>query len=780
MAGSILGSAVLRSEDPRFLTGAGRYVDNLRREDALHVVFVRSPLPHARVRGVDVAAARAMPGVVGVFTAADLDLPPMPKPRPLADPFARPVLARDAVRFAGEPVAAVVADTRGRAADAAEAVLLDLDPLPAVVDPLRAMETGAPLLFPEVGTNVARDRHWPSEEGDPLEGAEVVVRARFVNQRLAPVPMEPMAALAAPDPDTGGVVLWTSCQAPFFVRKDVARALGLPEGKVRVVAPDVGGGFGAKIATYPEQVVVAALALRLGRPVRYVETRSENLRAMTHGRAQVQDVELGATRDGRIVGLRVRLVADMGAYPTGTYLPELTRDMAPGVYRIPRVEVRAACVVTNTTPVESYRGAGRPEATALVERAVDLLAAELSMDPVEVRRRNLVPPEAFPYRTATGLSYDSGDYGRALDVALRLARYEEVRREQAERRARGDVRQLGVGVSCYVEVTGWSPELGRVEVDEDGRVTVVTGISPHGQGHETSLAQVVASTLRVPFEEVVVRHSDTALLRDGHGTMGSRSLQVGGSAALRAAEAVVEKARLVAAHLLEASVEDVEVRDGGLGVVGAPARTLTWAEVARAAADPRSLPDGVEPGLRAEAEYEMEDNTFPFGAHVAVVEVDTGTGDVRLLRHVAVDDCGRIVNPLLVDGQVQGGVAQGAAQALYEAVVYDEDGNLLTGDLLSYPVPSAAELVDVTIAHTETPTPRNPLGVKGIGEAATIGSTPAVWNAVVDALAHLGVRHVEMPATPERVWRAIRAARGIPEGPAAPGGLATGPQRGGE
>ncbi|HXF56832.1 MAG TPA: xanthine dehydrogenase family protein molybdopterin-binding subunit [Actinomycetota bacterium] len=761
MPGSILGSAVLRSEDPRFLTGAGRYVENLRREGALHAVFVRSPLAHARVRAVEAEAARGLPGVVGVFTAADLDLPPMPKPRRVPDPCARPVLARDVVRFAGEAVAVVVARTREQAVDAAEAVVLDLDPLPAVVDPLRALEPDAPLLFPEAGSNVVREKRWASE-GDPLEGAEVVIRARFVNQRLAPVPMEPLAALAEPDPDTGGVVLWTTCQAPFLLRDDLARGLGLPAEKVRVVAPDVGGGFGAKIATYPEQVAVAALALRLGAPVRYVETRSENLQAMTHGRAQVQEVELGATRDGRVVGLEARLVADMGAYPTGTYLPELTRDMASGVYRIPRADVRVQCVVTNTTPIESYRGAGRPEATAMLERAVDLLARELGLDPVEVRRRNFIPPEAFPYRTATGLSYDSGDYGRALDLALELAGYEELRREQANRRARGDPRQLGVGVSCYVEVTGWNPELGRVEVNEEGRVTVVTGVSPHGQGHETSLAQVVASTLSVPFDAVTVRHSDTSLLPYGHGTMGSRSLQVGGSAALRAAEAVVEKARRMAAQLLEASVEDVVVQDGRVGVVGAPDRTLSWAELARAAADPASLPDGEEPGLRSEVEFEMEGNTFPFGAHVAVVEVDTETGDVRLLRHVAVDDCGRIVNPVLVDGQVQGGTAQGVAQALYEEVVYDEEGNLLTGSLASYAVPSAAELVDVTIAHTETPTARNPLGAKGIGESATIGSTPAVWNAVVDALAPFGVRHVELPASPERVWRAIREARLVP------------------
>ena len=759
MSSSLLGSAVLRTEDPALITGAAQFVEDLRSDGALHAVFVRSFLAHARINGIDTEAASAMLGVAGVFTAADLSLPPSGHGN-AAQAFVRPRLAEGVVRFVGEPVAVVLAETREQAMDAAEAVMVDYEPLPVVVDPIRALEPDAPVLFPDHGSNLAFESDFESEVG-ALEGGEIVVRGRFVNQRLAPVPMEGNGALARPDPETGGVTVWASCQAPHWTRDAIAEALGLPEDAVRVIAPAVGGGFGAKIGTAAEQIVGAALAQQRGRPVRYTPTRSEVMTAMNHGRGQVQFVEMAATRDGVVTGLRVRIVADGGAYPgSAAFLPELTYWVTSGPYRLPRVEFKAEVVCTNTTPVGAYRGAGRPEGNALVERAMDLLAAEVGLDPVEVRRRNLVPKDAFPYTSATGAVYDSGDYERALDEALSLVGYEQLRKEQEERRESGDARQLGVGVSCYVEVTALEigREFGSAEVHPDGTVTVLTGISPHGQGHETSLAQVAASTLGVPLEAVKVLHSDTGLVPRGEGTMGSRSLQAGGTAVLQACEGVIDKARRIAAHLLEVGLDDVVLHDGGrVGIAGAPERSLSWPELATSSADEARLPAGLEPGLAFATDFsQSEHGTFPFGTHVAVVEVDTETGLVHLLRHVAVDDCGRIVNPALVEGQVHGGVAQGAAQALFEEVLYDDAGNPLTGNLMTYAMPSAADLPSFDTAHTETPTPLNPLGAKGIGEAGTIGSTPAVQNAVIDALSHLGVRHIDMPLSPERVWRAIR------------------------
>jgi carbon-monoxide dehydrogenase large subunit len=760
MTTSIFGSAVRRSEDPRFLRGEGRYVENIPIDGALHAWFVRSIMAHARVIDVDVSEAAAMAGVAGAFVAADLALPAIPPSGSAASPriFAFPVLAEGVVRFVGQPIAVVLAETVAQAADAAEAVLIEYDPLEPVIGPEAALADGAPLLFPEHGSNQAdgSDRGF---DVDVLEGAEVIVRERFVNQRLAPVPMETNAAAAVPDGE--GMTLYVSTQIPFDVRNDVADALGIPRENLHVIAPDVGGGFGAKLLVYPEYFVVGALARRLGRPVRWSESRSDSMTSLSHGRAQVHFVELGAMRDGTLVGLRVDLLADMGAYPLATYLPPTTRMMLSGVYRIPMIAARSRAVVTSTTPVAPYRGAGRPEATASLERAMDMLAAELALDPVELRRRNLIPPEAFPYTTAVGTTYDVGEYEAALDEALRIAGYDELRREQAERRERGDPRQLGIGVSTYVEVTAFSgSEFGSVEVHPDGTVTVLSGISPHGQGHETSLAQLVSGVLGVPFEAVRMIHSDTRAVPMGEGTFGSRSLQLGGSAVWEASERVLEKARSIAAHLLEVAGVDVALDDGGrIGVAGSPDTALTWAELATAAADPARLPEGMEAGLAASGKFRQRGSTFPFGAHVAVVDVDLETGGARLLRHIAIDDCGRILNPMLVEGQVHGGLAQGIAQALFEEVVYDELGTPLTSNLATYLMPSAAELPAFETAHTETPTPLNPLGAKGVGEAATIGSTPAVQNAVIDALSHLGVRHIDLPLGPERVLRAIRDAR---------------------
>jgi len=760
---SVFGIPALRSEDPRFLKGHGRYLENLEElRGALEVGFVRSIFAHARVNAIEgLERARSMPGVAAVFTGDDLGIDPMPPSgnveatrEQLELPFHREVLARDRVRFVGEPFAMVVATSRGAAADAMEALWLDAEPSPVVVGAEAAVAEGAPVLWPAIGTNVAHEfsHDW---DDDVLAGADVVVEGRFVNQRVAPVPMEPNGVAVMPD--GAGATVWVSTQVPFDVRDDIATMLGVDRSAVRVIAPDVGGGFGAKLQVYPEYLAVARAASLLGAALRWHETRSESMLSLTHGRAQVQRFELGADRGGTIVGLRADLLADMGAYPIGAYMPVTTARMLAGVYRIPRVAYRGRSVVTNATPVAPYRGAGRPEATALLERAIDMLAAELELDPVAVRRRNLIAADDFPHRTAAGSTYDVGDYEAPLDEALRMVGLGAVRAEQAARRARGDRRVLGVGVCTYVEITSFSSkEFARVDVGDDGDVTAYVGTSSHGQGHETAFAQLVAGVLGVAPGRVNVVHSDTGLVERGDGTWGSRSLQVGGSSlALRAGE-VADLAREVAAMMLEVDGADVVGPvDGGFHVRGAPGRVATWASVA-AAARGRGTP------LTAKGRFAQPGSTFPFGAHVSVVEVDLDTGDVTPVRHVAVDDCGRILNPMLVRGQQHGGIAQGIAQALFEEVRYDADGNPLTSTLLSYAMPSAAELPAFECANTETPTPMNPLGAKGVGESGSIGSTPAVQNAVVDALAHLGVRHVDLPCTPERVWRAITAAQGAP------------------
>jgi carbon-monoxide dehydrogenase large subunit len=752
------GTAVRRREDPPLIKGTGTYTDDVRLPGALHAAFVRAEMAHATVTGVDTSAAAAAPGVVGAFAGADLELNALP-PGPMApDDMLRPIFATDRVRFQGELIAVVVAQTREQAVDAAELVAVDLDPLDVVVDPEAAAQD-ATLLFPDKGTNVAFQAGGDGGE-DVLAGADVVVRSRYVNQRVAAVPMEPSGAVAAPDEETGGVVLYAPVQAPHTARDIVATALGLEGEKVRVIVPNVGGGFGARIAAYPEQVVVAALALRLNRPVRYVESRWETMIAMQHGRAQVQDVELGARSDGTLVGVRIRVLADAGAYPgDAVIMPFLTGQMASGVYAMPKVDFAFRCVATNTTPIGAYRGAGRPEATALLERAMDQLAARLQMDPAELRRRNFIAPEDFPIKTQGGATYDSGEYERALDRVLESAGYQDLRAEQARRRENGDVRQLGIGLATYVELTGLGVEMGSCSVGEDGTVTVKTGTSPQGQGHETTWAQLVSWTLGVPMADVRVVHSDTKHVARGMGTMGSRTLQVGGSAMINATREVLAKARELAAHMLEAAVDDITVVPGkGLGVAGDPSAAVSWAQLAAAAADPAQLPEGMEAGLEAEADFETPDSSYPFGAHIAVVEVDVETGMTKLVRHVTVDDSGKIANPLLAEGQIHGGIAQGVAQALYEGMTYDEDGNCLTGSLVSYALPTAAELPQFETSRTETPSPLNPLGAKGIGESGAIGATPAVWNAVVDAVSHLGVDHIEMPATPMRVWDAIQAA----------------------
>jgi carbon-monoxide dehydrogenase large subunit len=765
---SIIGTRVQRREDPLFLTTGGVYTADVADpllEGSLHAYFVRSTIAHARLLEVDVTEALEAPGVVSVLTAEDIaaagDLAPFPVPIPgmIPDALARPWLATDVVRFVGEPIAVVVAETRAQAEDASELVIVDYDPLPALVDPAEAARDEL-VLFPEHGTNTALEVPFGHTD-DLFDGCEVVVTKDLVNQRLAVCPLEGRALAVAWQ--GGRLVAFVSTQAPHGVRNKLAGIYGLDPQQVRIVAPAVGGGFGAKINVQADEALLPWIARRLDRPVRWVETRSEGMVSMPHGRAQVHKVEIGGRRDGTVEAYRLTVLQDTGAYPgMGTFLPFMTRTMAPGTYDIPKVECNVKSVVTTTTPVEAYRGAGRPEATAAIERAFDLFAAAIDMDPAELRRRNLIAADAFPFTTPTGAEYDCGDYAGALDRVLEVGGYADLRAEQQARRDRGDRLQLGIGVSLYVEITagpaGTQGEYAKVHVRPDGGLTIHTGSSAHGQGHSTAWAMLAHEATGVPMDMVEVVAGDTDRVAEGHGTFGSRSLQLGGTAVWKATEAVIDKAREVAADLLEASSADV-VLDAGRGVfhvAGAPALTRSWADVG--AAGDLSSPMGEGPTgqpLEASLVHTADKATFPFGAHLAVVEVDTETGRVTLERIVTCDDAGRMLNPLLVEGQRHGGIAQGVAQALFEEFRFDEDGNPQTANLADYAFVSAAELPAFELVPMETPTPVNPLGAKGIGESGTIGSTPAVQSAVLDALAPFGVDHLDMPLSPERVWRAI-------------------------
>ena len=753
MQSSIIGAAVKRVEDPRLIRGRGRYVGNITRADALWMKVVRSDLPHGIITDIDTTEAVDSPGVVAVYISSDLGLRALSVGSPGADRrFVQQVPASDRVRFTGEAVAVVISETDQQAADAARQVWVDIDPLPAVTSPIEAMAEGAPRLFPEVGTNIALDTSITDPAEDPLADAEVVIRKQFYNQRVAGVPLENSNCLAVPDGDRLDV--WTGSQNAFVHRNAIARCLGIDRELVRVRVPDMGGGFGVKIAPMPEQVLCAAAAHRLGRPVRWQETREENMLSLPHGRGQYQTVELGARRDGTLTGIRVHVVAESGAYVYfGAYLPEFSIMVANGAYHIPKVQFTYQSVVTNTCPINAYRGAGRPEATSLLERCMDMLADELNMDPAELRRHNFLRPHQFPYRNPTNQLYDSGEYEQALDRALEMSGYEALRQEQSERVARGDRWRLGVGISSYVEITAPAgrSEWGSVTVRDDNTVEVATGLSSHGQGHETSLTQIVSGLMKVPMERIVYIQGDTGRVASGGGTMGSRSLQLGGTAILEAGQEVVKRGRELFANLQEAALEDVVVTEGGrVSVTGSPDISMTWGELARISAE----------GLSSQLSFDQPEATFPFGTHIAVVEVDIETGDIRYLRHIAVDDCGNILNRRMVDGQVHGGVAQAAGQALLEQILYDEDANPLTTNLTTYLVPAASNLPSIEIDHTVTPTTQNPLGVKGIGEAGTIGATPAIQNAVIDALRPLGVTHLDMPLTPSRVWQAIWEATG--------------------
>ena len=753
---NVVGQRIRRREDPRFLRGEGRYVDDLRLPGALHLTFVRSYLAHGRITGIDKSAAEA--AGAQVFVAADTNLTVNPAPPMLqVDPsMFRPLLASDTVRFVGDIVAVVLAETREASVDAAELVAVEYEPLPVVTDPVEAVKDET-VLYPGVGTNVCFQR--PPEGPDPelFASSDVVVQGRLISQRLSGLPIEPRAT-AAQFGDDGRLTVWISSQTPHQDKMLLGMLLGLDAEHVRVVAPDVGGGFGAK-GLDVEDVIVGWMARHTRRPVRWTETRSENMVAMHHGRAMVLDFELGADGEGHIQALRLNIIADSGAYPgLGAFLPNLTAMMSSGVYRIPKIEVAIRSVVTNTTPTGPVRGAGRPEATQMLERAIDTLAAELSMDPAEVRRRNFIPNDSFPYTTAAGAHYDIGDYGGALELALESAGYEALRREQASRRENGAARQLGIGLSTYVEVTNGisEEEFGAVEITAAGEAIVRTGSFSQGQGHETTFAQIVAERLGLPIEKVTVVKGDTDVVPRGTGTYGSKSTQIGGVAAGKASEEVVEKGKQLAAAELEANPEDMvlDADRGQFHVTGAPEPALGWGDLAS-----RLDSEGRLAELSAEVDFKASQPTFPFGAHVAVVEVDTETGSVHLKRMVAVDDAGRIVNPLVAEGQVHGGVVAGIAQALFEELTYDDEGNPQNATLVTYYIPAASELPPIEVVGMETPTPVNPLGVKGIGESGTIGATPAVHNAVIDALSHYGVRHIDMPLNGETVWRAIEAAR---------------------
>ena len=772
----LIGQRVKRREDPRLITGSSTYIDDIRLVDMLYMAILRSPYAHARIRRIDTSRAMQQPGVVAVFTGEDIMqvCAPLPMahriPQMVNTPKLYP-LAVEKVRYAGEAVVAVVATDRYAARDALDAIDVEYEELPVVIDVEKALEPGAPIIHEEFGTNTAFT--WNLGGGDVDEAfrqADVTVSARMLNQRIIPNPMETRGVVA--QYQANNLTVWTSTQIPHIIRTLLSIVLSLPEHRVRVIAPEVGGGFGSKLNFYPEEALVAAVAMRLGKPIKWVEERRENFLATTHGRDQVGYVEAAAKRDGTITGLRIRILGDMGAYHEllTPLNPTVSSFMMTGAYNIPNLQAEVIGVFTNKTPTGTYRGAGRPEATYYVERIVDLVAKELNMDPVDVRRRNFVPPDRFPYTTATGLTYDSGNYELTLNRCLEIVDYQRFRQEQEQARAQG--RFIGIGFSTYVEICGLAPssvatslysaggwESATVRVEPTGKVTVLTGASPHGQGEETSFAQIAAEQLGVDIDDVVVLHGDTAIVQYGIGTFGSRALAVGGAAVVGSIDKVKAKAIRIAAHMLGANPQDMVYDNGRIYSRGNPDKSVTIQEVAQAAYQAASLPVEEEPGLEATHFFEPSNFTYPFGAHACIVEVDPATGETKIRRYVAVDDCGKVINPMLVEGQVIGGIIQGLGQALLEGAVYDENGQLVTGSFMDYALPTSTEFPNLELDRTETPSPVNALGAKGVGEAGTIASTPAVVNAVVDALSPLGIKHIDMPLWSERVWWAIQNAR---------------------
>jgi carbon-monoxide dehydrogenase large subunit len=787
-----VGGGVLRKEDPELITGQARFIDDLTLAGMAWMYVVRSPYAHARVNGVDLTAAQDAPGVLAAFSGADLKdewagaLPcawpiasrswPEPTDEDPRMPDHWPVTV-DKARYVGEPVAVVVADSREAAKDAAELVVVDYEPLEPVLDLEAALDERGPDCHEELGGN--RCYTWVLENGEVeriFSEAPVVVSERYWHPRLIPNAIEPRGLVVQPAPAQGEFTLWSATQIPHILKVTLALSLGIPETKLRVIAPDVGGGFGSKLNVYAEEAIGLAVARRLGVPVKWIEERTENYVATIHGRGVLQDMEVAATEDGKVIAVRARLLADFGAYLqlVTPGIPLLGAFLYMGVYDPEAYRFECTGVYTNRTPTDAYRGAGRPEATYAIERIMDALARRVGKDPAELRRLNFLAPFDEAREVASGLAFDSGNYHGTLDRALETIGYEELRREQEERRRRGDGKLLGIGLSTYIEMCGLAPsqvlaalrygaggwDAATVRCHPTGKVTVVTGTSPHGQGHVTTWAQIAADELGVPFDDVEVLHGDTAISPLGMDTYGSRSLAVGGTALYHAAQKIKAKARRIAAHELEAAEDDLEFADGKLRVRGAPERAKSIPEIAFSAWTAHALPEGEEPGLEATAVFDPPNFTFPSGAHVCAVEVDPETGEVDVLRYVAVDDCGNVINPTIVDGQIHGGVAQGLAEALYEEAIYDDDGNLVTTAMHSYRIPSAAELPPFETDRTVTPSTTNPMGVKGIGEAGTIAAPAAAMNAVLDALQPLGVAQLDLPATPERVWRAIQDAKG--------------------
>ncbi|MFQ5998548.1 MAG: xanthine dehydrogenase family protein molybdopterin-binding subunit [Candidatus Bathyarchaeia archaeon] len=775
---SMFGASVKRRDDPRLITGKAAYTDDITLPRMVYAAFLRSPYPHARIKSITTDRAKALTGVLGVFTGQDIKGVVAPIPCAWQIPNSElklpdyNAMAIDEVRYTGDAIAVAVAKDPGTARDAVDLIDVDYEPLGMVLEQEEAVKPGASLVHNSVPNNQVF--HWKVSGGDTQKAfgdAKVVVKARFTNQRLQPTALETRGAVAQYNSATGELTLWVTSQNPHVHRLLLSLVLGIPEHKLRVIAPEVGGGFGSKLPIYPGEAVVCFLAKRLGRPVKWVEDRRENYLATVHGRDHVQYVELAANRDGTILGIKANVYANMGAYVStaGPGIPTILFGlMLCGSYKIPNVQCDVYGVFTNTTPTDTYRGAGRPEALFIIERMVDILAQELSLDPSEVRRKNFISKTSFPYTTATGLVYDSGDYVAALDKALQIVDYKKLREEQA--RLRKDGRLLGIGLSTYVEICGLGPskvvrstgfglglwESCTVRMHPTGKVTVFTGANPHGQGEETTFTQIVSEELGVPLDDIDIIYGDTGMIPFGMGTYGSRTTAVAGSSIALAARKISEKSKKIAAHLLEASEEDLAFEKGSFQVKGAPGKSKTIQEIAFATYTADNLPTGMEPGLEAVNFYDPENFVFPFGAHICVVEIDRETGEVKVLRYVAVDDCGRIINPLIVDGQVHGGIAQGLAQALYEEAVYDEGGQLLTGTLVDYGVPTSLELPSIDTDKTVTRAPMNPIGAKGVGETGTIGSPPAAVNAVVDALSHLGVKHIDMPLKRQKIWRILQ------------------------
>jgi carbon-monoxide dehydrogenase large subunit len=775
-----IGQPVRRREDPRLITGTGTYVDDVKLPGMLHAALMRSPHPHAKITSIDLSAARKHPGVVCALSGEDLAsrLGSLPCVAPAQNVPDHPVLARGKVRYVGDPVAVVVATDPYIARDAIELITADFDPLPAVVDPEKALEAGAPLLHENFGTNLAaKAEATPPGFDKAMSEADKTLKFRLINQRLTPTMMEPRGVVGQWDRGYRQLTVWSSTQIPHLLRSQLADMLHLAENKIRVIAPEVGGGFGAKLNVYAEEALVGYLARELNRPVKWIETRRENMAATTHGRGHVTYVEVGFKNDGTILAIKAKFFCDMGAYLhlLTPAIPSFTALMIPGCYRLGALAFEQNLIFTNKMSTDAYRGAGRPEACYLIERTMDMVAAELGIDPIQVRRKNFIPKDAFPFTTAGGLQYDSGDYENALNKALEMVGYDKLRAEQAEARKQG--RYLGIGLSTYVEICGIGPsallppklkgggwESATVRVEPDSKVTVLTGVSPHGQGQETSFAQIAADALGIDIDDVTVIHGDTAVVQYGIGTFGSRATALGGTALVMALGKVQEKMKTIASRLMEVPPQQLVFTNRTIALASDSSKSIPLQKVVEAAYGYKQPIPGVEPGLDASAFFEPGGCTFPFGTHIAVVEVDPETGNVKFLRYVAVDDCGQIINPLLVDGQVQGGIAQGLGQALYEETVYDENGQLVTASLMDYAVPKATMVPKIDMANTVTPTNLNPLGVKGVGEAGTIGSTPCVANAVIDALKPFGIRHLDMPLKPEKIWRAIQEAKSAKKG----------------